>query len=314
MEICIYGPNGEEHRLTAQEASFLQPSLSLKYIASAAPIVLRLAARLSLRPLFILSKGGIRLVRRRMGYGGPLLNMEGMRILDREIFGFSPLFLEAKQPGIRISLAKNSTGVIILYLMSIVFKNDHNISPSMIKNRNVLDAGANIGVFAVYSAKLGARKVYAFEPVAETYEILKENIKLNKMENVVVPVNMALGDRKGTSTIHFDEACEGTASLLLDGLKSPSGKKRSQKVKVTTVDSFMEGRGKTAFIKMDVEGYEENVLLGARKTIGKCKPILSFSAYHKKDDKKRLPEVVREIRKDYSIRLIHGSEDVFFCD
>jgi hypothetical protein len=65
---------------------------------------------------------------------------------------------------------------------------------------------------------------------------------------------------------------------------------------------------------MDVEGYEENVLLGARETIRKWKPVLSFSAYHKPTDKTRLPEVVKSIRSDYDIRLNKHFEEDFYCE
>jgi len=313
MEFIIYGPNGEVRLVSVLEVSFFQPSFTLKYIACAAPIILRLVSRLAMRPIIVLLKGGLNLILRMIGRRGSLLSMSDLKLLESEIFGFSPLMLEAKPVGIRISLSKISTEGAIFYLLPIVFKNDQNISTGAAKNYNVIDAGANIGVFSLYAAKLGAKRVYAFEPVKETYKILKENIRINNMENIIVPVNMALGDSAGKSTIFFDEAGEGTASLLQEGLERMPKKKRSQKVRVTTIDSFMGGKCKTGFIKMDVEGYEEKVLLGARKTIRKYKPVLSFSAYHKKDDKKRLPEVVRRIRKDYSIRLIHGSEDIFYC-
>lgn len=71
---------------------------------------------------------------------------------------------------------------------------------------------------------------------------------------------------------------------------------------------------------MDVEGYEEKVLLGARKTIKKYKPVLSFSAYHKPDDRQRLPRVIKSIRPDYKCVLcpeVEGStirEETFYCE
>jgi hypothetical protein len=65
---------------------------------------------------------------------------------------------------------------------------------------------------------------------------------------------------------------------------------------------------------MDVEGYEENVLLGATNIIRKYKPVLSFSAYHKPTDKVRLPQLVKNIRADYRIKLNSFYEEDFYCD
>ena len=65
---------------------------------------------------------------------------------------------------------------------------------------------------------------------------------------------------------------------------------------------------------MDTEGFEENVLLGANKTISKFKPVLSLSAYHKPTDKDRLPKIIKSIREDYKITLNHSGEETFYCE
>jgi FkbM family methyltransferase len=58
----------------------------------------------------------------------------------------------------------------------------------------VLDVGANIGVFALCSAKQGAH-VYAYEPIPATFELLQENIHLHGLANIVYPRNIGLSDR-----------------------------------------------------------------------------------------------------------------------
>jgi hypothetical protein len=91
---------------------------------------------------------------------------------------------------------------------------------------------------------------------------------------------------------------------------------KRQKVHVTTLDGFFSSRAgeAPAFVKMDIEGFEEQALLGGKKTIASCKPILSFSAYHKPTDKEVLPRTVRSIREDYSCTLHSMGEEDFYCD
>ncbi|MCS7277581.1 MAG: FkbM family methyltransferase, partial [Aquificaceae bacterium] len=64
----------------------------------------------------------------------------------------------------------------------------------------VLDIGANIGFYALHFArKVGpSGKVYAFEPVPEFFERLKEHIALNNMTNIF-PIHVALSDQKGSA-------------------------------------------------------------------------------------------------------------------
>jgi len=61
----------------------------------------------------------------------------------------------------------------------------------MRKTDTVLDLGANIGAFSFRAAKI-ASKVFAFEPI--TFNALYQNIKLNKLEGKVIPINEALGN------------------------------------------------------------------------------------------------------------------------
>ena len=90
--------------------------------------------------------------------------------------------------------------------------------------------------------------------------------------------------------------------------------KLASKVRVTTIDDQMHSRGRVDFIKIDAEGFEENILLGAARTMKKYKPILSFSAYHKPGDKEELPALVISIRPDYSCRLMNRSEEDIYCE
>jgi FkbM family methyltransferase len=197
----------------------------------------------------------------------------------------------------------------IAVLRQVLLHNQYNISKKNMKGKVVIDAGANVGTFSIYAGKFGAKRIYAFEPVSETFEILKKNIAANGLEKIVIPLNMALGEAAGEKKITYGYAGDAGASMKT---KAPIIK--TQNADIITIDKFMKGKGPVDFIKMDVEGYEAEVFQGARRTIEKYKPVLSFAAYHHPDDKKKLPEVVRYIREDYSCTLMRRDEEILYCE
>ncbi len=203
-------------------------------------------------------------------------------------------------------------GNFLCDLNGIIKENQYNFEN--FKNAVVVDAGANIGLFSLYACARGAGKIYAFEPVRETYAILKNNIAANRLEKVVSLVNAALGAKQGTAKIKYCTRGEGSAMIAEGnaGVNVGLVYEAERKVKVLTLDYVI--RRKVDLIKMDVEGYEGNVLLGAADLIREHKPVLSFSAYHRRTDKKTLPDIVRQLRKDYSITLNTFAEHDFYCE
>ncbi len=140
----------------------------------------------------------------------------------------------------------------------------------------VLDIGANIGIHSVYVSRY-ASKVYAFEPVLDTFERLKENLTLNKVTNVEA-INSAVGSENTTLTMQiFDKANSSWNSFNL-----PNAHVRpisAQAVPVVTLDSFAEQHNlkEIGFVKIDVEGFELNVLKGASRLLSEKKiAVLSF--------------------------------------
>lgn len=195
-------------------------------------------------------------------------------------------------------------------LRGVIENNQYNLNEKNIKNKIIIDAGSHNGEFAILAVLMGAKKVYAFEPVSNTAKILRENIKLNHMENKIFVVEKALGDLDGFENIFFDFTGDGAASIV-----SKSGKKNFEKIEIIRLDSFAkkEKIKRVDMIKMDIEGFEANALLGAEKIIKQFKPILSFSAYHKPEDKVILPKIVKKLREDYKIVLNKFDEEDFYC-
>lgn len=126
----------------------------------------------------------------------------------------------------------------------------------------ILDIGSNIGYYALLEAKLVGDKglVYAIEPVSASFEVLKENVMLNKYINIKL-FKIALGDVNEVSEIYVTE------KRNLSSLRKCEKTVYSEKVNVKTVDSFLQDKKTPNLIRMDVEGYEYNIIKGAQKIL-----------------------------------------------
>ena len=134
------------------------------------------------------------------------------------------------------------------------------------------DIGANIGFYTCFLAaqveETGA--VVAFEPAARTYGYLHENVSLNGFRNVTV-VNKGIGDKAEQRHLHYSEAglAEGTASL-----KYTDRRAASERVRLDTIDNLARELPIPDFIKIDVEGYQLEVLRGGEHCLRTHAPLL----------------------------------------
>jgi FkbM family methyltransferase len=129
----------------------------------------------------------------------------------------------------------------------------------------VLDIGANIGYYVLVESQLiGERgKIYAVEPVQSNFELLKENLLLNNIHNVCT-FNIAFGEKSAKSKIYISDK-SNLCSMNREGV---GGKiLGSEEVTIFTVDSFLRDKVAPNFIRMDVEGYEYEILKGMPQTL-----------------------------------------------
>lgn len=138
-------------------------------------------------------------------------------------------------------------------------------------NATVIDVGANIGWTALHMAHQAAHgKVYGFEPDPYNAEQCIENVKRNGLQNIEI-FSFGLGNAEGTVNME-----ERTPSNRGGNRIAPLGASASRPVQITRMDSVshLRSEGKIGLIKIDVEGYELQVLKGARAILREHKPIL----------------------------------------
>jgi FkbM family methyltransferase len=119
-----------------------------------------------------------------------------------------------------------------------------------------IDVGANIGLYSLYFAACGEMQVFAFEPVTENFKRLVRNLRRNPaLAARVVANRIAVSDSNDPLRISFNPASPGWSRVERSG----------QRPKTIKLDDFCLHHGieDVALLKVDVEGFETQVLMGA---------------------------------------------------
>lgn len=166
-----------------------------------------------------------------------------------------------------------------------------------LRKKDILDVGGFIGDSILVLKPLTDKTIISFEAMKENFDLMKETVKINGIENIVLE-NMALGSE--ISTIEMENAGP-SSSFESNALVESSGK---EMVSVTTLDNYMVGKDyQIGLIKVDIEGAEQAFLQGARKTIEKFKPVLLLSIYHNANDFFEIKPMIESWNLGYKFRV-----------
>jgi len=166
-----------------------------------------------------------------------------------------------------------------------------------VQNKSVLDIGAFVGDSAIYFILKGAKKVYAIEPHPDAYNEMIENIKLNNMEDKIIPINMGINYEK--DYISIPTTVVNTQSTLL---KSEGNE---GKVPASKLSDIIEKYNIDAqILKMDCEGCEYDIILKDYDTIKEFDEI-GFE-YHAYNTKISVSKLLEKLNKDFECRFIKG--------
>jgi len=171
-----------------------------------------------------------------------------------------------------------------------------------VKDKNVLDIGAFVGDSPIYFILKGAKKVYAIEPHPGSYKEMIENIKLNNMEDKIIPINMGINYEK--DYIYIPTTVVNAQGILLrpkgNGIKVSAGK-LSDIIEKYNID--------TQILKMDCEGCEYDIILKDYDTIKEFDEI-GFE-YHAYNTKIPVNKLLEKLNKDFECKIIdRKSKDI----
>ena len=162
------------------------------------------------------------------------------------------------------------------------------------KSEVFIDVGAYIGDTLVdYVKAFGAdsyKEIYCYEIVPKNIELIEKNIKLFNLQNVFIK-------EKGVSNKN------GIMYLPQDIVSSIITLAEKGEKEIETVKLDDDINKKVSFIKMDIEGSEEQALLGCRKLIKKYHPKLAIGAYHNHKDLWKLPRIIDKFDPTYKFYL-----------
>lgn len=136
--------------------------------------------------------------------------------------------------------------------------------------RLFIDVGAHHGFFTILAASKGMQ-VTAFEPDPINFRVLKRNIRLNELDNVQI-FNFGLGDKEENLTFFGF-----SSGVSIEPRWAGNVSKRKFVVQVKKLDDILNTEGdidKSTVMKIDVEGFEENVVSGAEEFIRNSRNLL----------------------------------------
>ncbi|MCK9593859.1 MAG: FkbM family methyltransferase [Methanoregula sp.] len=142
----------------------------------------------------------------------------------------------------------------------------------------IIDIGANIGYYALLESQLAKKgHVYAIEPVPENYNLLQKNIDLNACKNIST-YNFAIGNVNGFLDMYVYEKCNWSSFTRIPDENIVN----IIQVPIMTLDTFIESHvsAHPCFIRMDVEGFEYEILKGALITLRTAGPLIICIEMH----------------------------------
>lgn len=165
-----------------------------------------------------------------------------------------------------------------------------------------LDVGANSGIYSLRVSRLFKNlKIFAFEPIPATYKKLLKNIQLNRFKNIKaykIGISNTSEKKKMIALKRKGYVQSGGFSF-----KIPKRKIANDEVlefhNTIHGDRFLKFKKKKIFIKIDVEGYEKNVILGIKNLLKKNKTFIQIEIFKKNFNKINL------LLKKYNFVLVN---------
>ena len=185
------------------------------------------------------------------------------------------VIMEFKQNNIRIVCDPVDERDIPIEIINFgTFEGEYNTIFLLIAKqcKTFVDIGANTGWYSLNVAKVNPKnRIYSFEPISKAYDLLLENIQINKLNNVL-PMNIGLSNNVGRAIFYYHDEGPGNASL-----KNLSKKRKQNHISCTldTLDNVVKKNNIVVdLIKCDVEGNELNVFKGAINTLTNHQPVV----------------------------------------
>jgi FkbM family methyltransferase len=164
--------------------------------------------------------------------------------------------------------------------------------------RVVVDVGAFVGDSSIYFTLRGAKKVIAIEPHPGAFEEMLENIKLNNLEDKIIPINAGLASRPGKMCLQ--EVSTSSTWSTYYGLGDCE--RSVPAITLGEIISKYVSEGGDLVLKMDCEGCEYDVIMNDYENVSKFKEIIF--EYHERQLGIPIRKVLGMLSKDFNCNIL----------
>ncbi len=174
----------------------------------------------------------------------------------------------------------------------------------------VVDIGANIGYYALLEARLVGDNglVYAIEPAPHNLSLLTQNCKINNYKNILV-YECAIGNNDGETTLFISKKHNWNSMIVREELEIVD----QINVKTYKLDTFLEDKKIPTYIRMDVEGFEYEIIKGMANLLSRDIPLRLFIEVHPHImNKSDLIELLKTLKiSGFEVELIAKRENLY---
>ena len=158
-----------------------------------------------------------------------------------------------------------------------------NLTQKVSKDKAIIDVGGNCGLFCIPVEKDGY-KVFTFEPINMNIELLELNKVENNCNNLTI-IQKALSNNNSKKKIFIPYCSDNTSFNLSVAISNMNIKDYVEEiVSCQTFDSWIDKNQdvNVGFIKIDVQGFEKEVLEGMQKFLKECNDVYIFIEWDEK--------------------------------
>lgn len=197
-----------------------------------------------------------------------ILNLAQLSLLRRKI--------RINCDGIKIvGINRKGHGIRGLAISGLDIEPELRFIPGLLKSGDIfIDIGANTGIYSLLASRLvgSSGKVIAFEPNLQMCSLFTESVELNEFTNIDL-FGFAIGNECKLDKLQMNFEKPNSYSLI-----SYESNPLSRTTFVFSLDTFLKFYDDVnpSYVKIDVEGSEEQVLFGMKQTIKRCRPIIQY--------------------------------------
>jgi len=200
-----------------------------------------------------------------------------------------------------------------------IYKTHEPLATKLLKNllregMTVVDVGANIGYYVLVESQIvGSKgKIIAIEPQQENVKFLRLNVEKNHLQNVRI-IEAAIGDSCRQEKLYVNKRASNIHSLVPFHNNESQDEWDVQEVKVYSIDALTEELNSPIdFIRMDIEGYELNVIKGMGKTLKRHRSSLMIELHYDMLGRSGVIELLNILKQnEYRVKYISDRDKDF---